>query len=91
MDKFNFGYSNNNIPIATERQYKFKLVENIEALIERMQWKAFYFEQSNTRKNSKNIYFGLTSDKTPPPVKLLELFEKDLFKTVEKIRFRKMN
>ena len=91
MDKFNFGYSNNNIPIATERQYKFKLVENIEALIKRMPWKAFYFEQSNTRKNSKNINYGLTSDKTPPPMKLLELFEKDLFKTVEKIRFRKMN
>ena len=91
MDKFNFGYSTNNIPIATERQYKLKLIEKIEALIRRMQWKAFHFEQSDTSKNSKNIYYGLTSDKTPPPMKLLELFEKDLFKTVGKIRFRKMN
>ena len=91
MDKFNFGYSTNNIPIATERQYKLKLVEKIEAVIKRMRWKAFYFEQSDTHNNSKNIYYGLTSDKTPPPMKLLELFEKDLFKIVEKIKLRKIN
>ena len=33
----------------------------------------------------------MTSDKTPPPIRLLELFEKDLFKIVEKIKFRKIN
>ena len=87
MDKFNFGYSTNNIPIATERQYKFKLVEKIEAVIK----KPFYFEQSGTSSNSKNICYGLTSDKTPPPRKLLELFEKDLFEIVEKIKFCKIN
>ena len=91
MDKFNFGYSPNNIPIATERQYKLKLVKKIEAVIKRMRWKVFYFEQSDTHNNSKNIYYGLTSDKTPPPTKLLELFERDLFKMVEKIKFRKIN
>ena len=56
-----------------------------------MRWKAFYFEQSDTHNNPKNIYYGLTSDKTPPSMKLLELFEKDLFKMVEKIKFRKIN
>ena len=91
MDKFNFGYSTNNIPITTERQYKLKLVEKIEAVIKRMRWKAFYFEQNDTRNNSKNIYYGLASDKTPPPMRLLELFEKNLFKIVENIKFRKIN
>ena len=52
-----------------------------------MRWKAFYFEQSDIRNNSKNIYNGLKSDKTPTPMKLLELLEKDLFKIVEKIKF----
>ena len=33
----------------------------------------------------------MTSYETPPPVKLLELFEKDLFKIVEKIKLRKIN
>ena len=86
MDKFNFGYFTNNIPIATERQHKLKLVEKIKAVIKRMQLKAFYFEQGGTRNDSKNIYYDLTSDKTPPPMKLLELFEKDLFKIVEKFQ-----
>ena len=52
---------------------------------------SFLFEQSDTRNNSKNIYYGLTSDKTPPPMKPLELFEKDLFKIMKKIKFRKIN
>ena len=52
---------------------------------------SFSFKQSDTHNNSKNIYYGLTSDKTPRPMKLLELFEKDFFKIVEKIKFRKIN
>ena len=89
MDKFNFGYSTNNITVATERQYKLKLVKKIKAVIKRIRRKAFYFEQSDTRNNSKNIYYGLTSNRTPPPpprppMKLLELLAKDLFKMVKK-------
>ena len=52
---------------------------------------SFSFKQSDTHNNSKNIYYGLTSDKTHRPMKLLELFEKDFFKIVEKIKFRKIN
>ena len=91
MDKFNFGYSTNNTPITTERQYKLTLVEKIEVVIKRMRWKAFYFEQNDTCNNSKNIYYGLISDKTPLPMKLLEMFEKDLCKIVEKTKFGKIN
>ena len=79
MNKFDFGYSTNNIFIATETQCKLKPFEKIEAVIKRIQWKTFYYEQGDTCNSSKNIYYGLTSDKTPPPMKLLELFEKDLF------------
>ena len=55
-----------------------------------MRWKAFHFEQSDTRNNSKNTYYGLTNDKTAPPMKLLGLLERDLFKIAEKIKFRKI-
>ena len=83
MDKFNFGYSTNNILIATEKQYKLKLLEKIKAITKIMRRNFFfYFEQNETHKNTKNIYYGLTSDKAPPPIKLLELFEEDSFKTV---------
>ena len=54
-----------------------------------MRWKAFYFEQSDTHNNSKNIYYGLKSYKTLPPMKLLELFEKNLFKIVEEKNFER--
>ena len=47
----------------------------------------FYFEQNETYNNIKNIHYGLTSAKTPPPMKLLELFEKYSFRIVEKIKF----
>ena len=90
MEKFNFGYSTNNIPMANERQYKLKLVEKIETVIKKMQRKAFCFQQNDTCNNSKNIY-SLASNKPPPPMKLLKLYEKDLLKIVEKIKFRKMN
>ena len=86
MDKFNIGYSTNSIPIVTERQYKLKLVKKFEAVIKRIRCKAFYFQQSDTRENSKNIFYDLTSDKTPLPAKHLEMFEKDLFKIEEKIK-----
>ena len=56
-----------------------------------MGWEAFYYGLSDTSNNIKNIYYGLTNDKTPPLMKLLELFEKDLLKIVEKIKFRKIN
>ena len=48
-----------------------------------MRWKSFYFEQNDTRNNSKNIYYGLKNDKTPPPMKLLERFQKDILKLVD--------
>ena len=41
-----------------------------------MRWKAFNSEQSDTRNNSVNIYYGFKSDKTPPPIEFLEQLEK---------------
>ena len=51
-----------------------------------MPWKVIYFWQNDTGNNNKNIYDS-KSDKTPPPIKFLELFEKGMFKIVGKIKF----
>ena len=51
-------------------------MEKIEAVIKRMRWKALFFEQHDADNHSKN-FFGLKSDKNPPPIKELESFEKD--------------
>ena len=55
-----------------------------------MRWKALFYEQKDHKNNSKNT-FGFKSEKTPPPMKCLEAFEKDLYKIVEKIKFQKIN
>ena len=77
--KLNFGHSSKNISIATDRQYKEKLVKKKEAVIKGIWWKTFYSEQNDTRNNIKNIYYGLKYDKKPPFMKLLDWLEKDLF------------
>lgn len=41
-----------------------------------MRWKAHFYEQKD-KNNSKNV-FSLKSDKTPPPFKELESFDKGL-------------
>lgn len=55
MDKLNFESSTNSIPIATERQYNFKLVGKIEIVGKRMKWKTLYSQQNDTRNNGSNI------------------------------------
>ena len=47
MERINFGYSVKNIPSASEREYKLKLIEKIEAVIKRMRWKAIFFNEQN--------------------------------------------
>ena len=80
-----------NNPLTSERQYKLKLVEKIEAVIKRMRWKALYFDQNEERSNSSKNCFGLKSDKCPPANKLLDNFEKDLYQLVNKIKFKKVS
>ena len=67
MEKFNFGYNVKNIPIPSEREYKIKLTEMIEAVIRRMRWKAMFFNgrdvDEETPENIKS--YGLKSSKTP--------------------------
>ena len=90
MNKFNFGYSTNNITLPNEPQYKIKLVEKIEKVIKRMRWKAIFSKEKDSDTNSKDN-FGLKSDKCPPPFKELQPFEDDLHKLVDKIKFKNIN
>ena len=95
MERFNFGYSVKNIPIPTERHYKLQLIDKIEAVVKRMRWKAFFFE-NNSEENEPNNEgkqpntYGLKSPNCPPPIKELSDFENDLFDLVKKIKFRKI-
>ena len=45
MEKLQFDYSYKNIPIPSERNYKLQLMEKIELVIKRMQWKAYFYNE----------------------------------------------
>ena len=43
METFNIAYSNKNIPIPSENEYKLKLIMKTENFLKRMRWKALAF------------------------------------------------
>ena len=56
MEKLQFDYSYKKIPIPTERNYKLQLMEKIELVIKRMQWKAhFYNEKKDAKENETRM------------------------------------
>ena len=88
MEKTNLHYSIKNIPIASERNYKMKLIEKIEAFIKRMRWKAIFFE-SDDEEEVKNENYGLKTDNTPQQVPELIDFEKELIDIIPNLKFEK--
>ena len=75
MEKLQFDYSYKNIAIPTERNYKLQLMERIELVIKRMQWKAhFYNERKDAKENETQTIpetYGLKSLNCLPQVKEL--------------------
>ena len=66
MEKLKFDYSMKNIPVAAERSYLLKLIEQIEMVIKRMCWNVIYRDMKG---NSIKIeIYGLKCQKKPPPI-----------------------
>ena len=57
MEKLNLAYSTKNIPIPTERNYKYQLIENTELSIKKIRWKTIFHDMklNNKNKNNNNI------------------------------------
>ena len=93
MEKFNLDFSNKNILLPTEEQYKMQLLSKIETFIKRLRWRAINFsvEGENAVPYDDTINYGLRSPNCLHPVRELENFENDLFDLVNKIKFRKVN
>jgi len=87
MEKTNLHYSKKNIPIASERDYKMKLIEKIEAVIKRMRWKAIFFE-NDSEEDAQNENYGLKTTNTPQQVPELVEFEKELIEIIPKLKFK---
>ena len=90
MEKVNLGYSVKNIPFPSERAYKIKLIEQTEAVVKRIRWKATFFNKRNHDENPEEIEnYGLKTPNCPSQVKELLQFENDLFQLVKDVKFRR--
>ena len=75
MEKINFNYSLKNIPVPSKSSYQLKLIDKIESVIKRMQWKAHFFVSGNVIHCDKES-FGFKSKNCPTQIKEPEAFEK---------------
>ena len=50
MERFEFNYSMKDIPIADKRTYMIKLFDQTNKFINRMRWRAFFFERRDKQK-----------------------------------------
>ena len=42
LSKFNFNYSQKNIPIASKKQHKIQLLHSVDKTVTSMDWKAYF-------------------------------------------------
>ena len=81
-------YSMKNIPIPSRFEYYKNLVHKIENFNRRIRWKAFFILNPSDKTNKEKETFGFKSSYSPPHVKELEMFEKDLYNLISSIEFR---
>ncbi|PIK38109.1 hypothetical protein BSL78_25061 [Apostichopus japonicus] len=99
-NQVSFNYSMKNIPIPTANTYKKILIEKVENVIKRMRWKASFFlktcnneeddEEDDEHHPAHTENFGFKSKKCPPQIEELRLFEDDLLRMIENVKFKKV-
>ena len=87
-------YSLKNIPISNERAYRIKLFDMTNKFINRIRWKAYWYDKSLEEDEDKNIPEANGSYKFPsrnygPQNELLADFENDMFELNKKVTFRR--
>ena len=83
----NFGYSMKNIPLPNNTAYLKVLTTKIEALIRRMRWKVYHFENPGSSENNENQRYGFKTPYAPPKHQLLDKFEQDLCTMIKNVKF----
>ena len=92
MDNFQLHYSEKNIPGPPHDSFLKCLISTTENSINRIRWKAFFFDQTNenSRDGSQNK-FGFKMENSPPFNTALSNFESDLYDLVLHIKFIKID
>ena len=86
------GYSSKNIPLPSNEAFMKRMIEMVESVLKRMRWKAFHFLRGDgTKRKDEEEKYGLKSQRCPPQVDELRLFESDMMKLIENLEFRRTN
>ena len=86
MEEFNMNYSDKNIPIPSQQDYKLHLISKTEKFIKRIRWKALEFlgKLDSTEKET----YEFRSRNCPPIVKEVANFENDLMMIIKNIQVK---
>ena len=93
-----FDFSDKNIPIQKEERYFKDIIHQVEALLSKVRWKAFFFfkkdddsekSESESENEEEKMTFGFKTPRSPPFVKELSSFEKAIWGLIESIKFTK--
>ena len=84
-------YSLKNIPTPPNELYRKKLIENVESLMKRMRWRAFFYlgKENEEDEQGDGMHYGFNSRRCPPQIDELKPFEDDAVKLIENIQFRR--
>ena len=98
LEQLTIDYSLKNIPISNERAYRIKLFDMTNKFINRIRWKAYWYEKSLEEKeeDDQDQPEAIGSYKFPsrnygPYNELLADFENDMFELNDKLKFRRWN
>ena len=104
FNKRSVNYSTKNIPIPNNDTYLKLLIDKTSNFIRRLRWRAFYFlksQEDSFRNDSTDDSreeepakvdrpnFGFKSENSPPSIREISDFEKDMWNLVENIKFNK--
>ena len=89
MERLYTDYSNKNIPIPSQNEYRLQLISKVEHLLKRMRWKTLQF-QGKLESDNKETY-GFKSRKCPNGIDELSKFEDDLMLMIKNIEFRNVS
>ena len=91
FEKVKFNYSYKNIPINNKAEYTVLMYQKVYQLIERMRWKAFFFNQDQKRRTTEPTKRIFPTRRSAPQDKRLVEFENALYKIINNIKFKNHN
>ena len=83
MEQVNFGYSLKNIPVPSPQEYHQEMINSVEKLLNRMNWKVFH-SQNPDKSGAKKEKFGFNTSKPAPKAKELIEFKEGMLNILKK-------